>query len=370
MADFFNRSQNLRLLFSFLSIFCFFAGSACDSPPEIKDDRISLVRTPEILSVTLHPPAVVVGEAVRGRYLLADRNGALEPSGQAWILTPSGAEVFPMPSGMSAESKTNPSGRSQDVILSDSPEFQFNVPSWPSGETPFSSEFRASVGLLIFPENLAEDLGQNPWDSPDLESLLFADEVLLATRTLTVADLPSTSRNPGISGIFVQLGTEGAQEPVTFFTSNEEDLEEKRQIAADRPYVHSFCNIEFRKDLYFTVVPESGDNPFDLEYQWVSTGGDFISKKDNGTRWSPPYYTFWTDLDSPSDEEAEGVGRKGATSPVCTETQISIDHESYWTEGIEPRRDVNLYPVWLILRSRSGDYQGQTWAEFYIRIVI
>ena len=97
------------------------------------------------------------------------------------------------------------------------------------------------------------------------------------------------------------------------------------------------------EEVVFAVDLEDDSNPDEaLRYQWISTGGDFAGLRERVQTFEAPEYR---ELE-PGDVDRSGM------------------------EGVDPRLDPNLHPVWMIVRDNGDPGRlGQSWAELYVRVV-
>jgi hypothetical protein len=299
--------------------------------PEFDDPTKAVLKKPEVLSIVLDPPEAAPGETVRASFLLADDRGVLEANANMWLPIVGGLEM---------------SDVQMDAVLEEmnlefeslgSAEFEFTVPSASS----FVFDDDGLSGHMI---SLFTAMGENP--SPDvsvdaffasLESLVDSGDVKASFRTLVVSKNTKRNLNPLV--LSINAGDNEQQDTlITILTSDNLDKAAARQTAADNPLV-----VTQKEEVVFSVDVEDDSNGEDaLTYQWISTAGDFRGLRKQVQEFDAPGFL----------ELEEG----------------EVDQTGL--ENADPRVDPNLRPVWLIVRDDGiPGSLGQSWAEFYIRVV-
>lgn len=321
------------------------AMAACG--PSFDDETASLVRKPMVLSVVLDPPEAAPGESVTATVLMADARGPLSPVMQMWAMIPpeqssyasfgvSGGEI----QGSNDEESTDEgSSALPEGEIGFGPVFPFVVPDAArftydaEGLAPLQISFAAALDAIDPALLQSED------PAALLQELIGAGKARAALRTLIVSQRTERNRNPRVTSLSVSIGKTGERTDLSFLTSEDPDPAARRDSIRSQAFVYRFRKGE---RLYFHVtVEDDGENPdTSLQYQWISLGGNFEYMRKSDQPWIPPRYIG-------PDEHPKGVP----------------------DEALE-RPDVNLYPVWLVVRDSGVPGQlGQGFAEFYVKII-
>ena len=349
------------LLFSLIALVLW----NCELGEDFDDDKQSLVKKPEIISIVLDPPEAAPGDTVSASFLLVDEKGAMAPQLQFWFLVPPDAGSFAsgavdegrMDAGGEEDTGGDVEGETMDFdseTMGFFPSFTFTVPG--ADHYSFNTNDMAPqlLTLLVAVEEMDFDPNA-PETLPDDMNEIFADERFRsALRTLVVSTREKKNRNPRIAGLFARIGRGGRKREVTFVASHHDDIPAGRRLAAADPIVYEVCNREENFiepdeycgacEIYFTIEPEDDGNiNEEIRPQWISNGGDFAGHRDLDQKFFPPCYK--TNAPEPKkDEDGRVIHDPRANNP-------------------------NLYTIWLILRDNGGDNQlGQSWAEFYLLI--
>jgi|GEM_PF-2086549 len=350
-----NSDKNVMML---LAVLLMIFTTACGATFE--DDTSSIVVKPTIISIVVEPPEAAPGDVVTASYLLADEKGTLTAPLQLWTLS-DGISASAM-DAVDEGNVTLEDGQNQNISPDDledagidmNTEFTFTVPESLSGNLEKSSAISQIVTLLVgMPTlNLAEvDLTDF---AKTIESLIASGDVKTGLKTLVVSKNEQKNQNPRLTGLTARIEEDGTPVPVVFVSSFDQDKASKRAEAIAKPVVYEVCNNElfFNEpdsycpidSLYFkATVEDDAKNPEEaIRYQWISNDGDFKGRRDADQVWSIPCYVV-----PPETTEGEDP----ATSPD------------------DPREDINLHPVYLILRDNGVEGTlGQSWAEFYVQI--
>lgn len=320
------------------------------------DSTQSILKKPEILSVVLDPPEVAPGGSVRASFLAIDEYGPLELPMQLWMLIDSIDTL--RPASGDAEEGPLPDGAQLDPeSMGFFPVFDFRAR--PQEHYRFDKNQQAAqlVTLVAAFTPLDIDALMGDESGAALGELLENRDIALALRTLVVSTSDTPNRNPEIGIITARVGETGSPQPLVLVRSDSETIARDRLNAALNPYVYSVCVSKAtrippvetcpKEKLYFNISDIQDDGPDSaLRVQWVSIAGDFEGRRDRDQRWNIPCYQ---DLPVIPAEDID---------PASPET-------------FKPRRDPNLYPVFLIVRDNGEEGQlGQSWAEFYVRLVM
>lgn len=308
--------------------------------PEFDDETKALLKKPELLSIVLDPPEAGPGQTVRASFLMADSKGALEPELQLWLpVDLSTAASSGMDQGLASLQQAIQQLAIKPPQLTDS-ELTFTVKG--AGAYAFNAAglARQPLSLLVQTGPLPATI-RTPDDLlADLQRLIAARAVKLATRTLLVSTRADKSANPkitAISGVVYARRAADKRRPLTVARHDAADLAAARQAAADDPWV-----VASETEVLLTVTRPAGEVPeAQIGYQWISTGGDFDGRREREQRWVAPAYV------------EPGAGEQDQTAQA----------------RVNPRTDPNLHPVWLILRDSGDARLGQAWFELYVRIV-
>lgn len=334
--------------------------TACGS--SFVDETASIMLKPTIVSIVLDPPEAAPGDKVTASYLLADEYGTLKVPLQVWTLT-DGSSIYAMDAvdegnlnieDGDIDSDATEGEMPEDVQISLNPVFDFTVPEELSDSLEESEMVSQIVMLLVGMPSLdmsdidPEDLSQ------DIKTLISSGDVKTGLRTLIVSDKDKKNQNPKLTKLTIRIEEDGEEQEAVFVSSFDKDIEAQRKIAIENPYVFYTCNNNlFYKPpvsycpietLYFKAEVE--DDAEDLEkairYQWISNAGDFQGRRNADQVWSIPCYFFHPDY---------------------------MNENNSPENPLEPREDVNLHPIYLVLRDNGvEDTLGQSWAEFYVRI--
>ncbi len=316
-----------------------FAMTAFACGPDFDDPSMSRVKKPELLSIVLDPPEAAPGDTVTASFLLADQFGPVEDKLNFWLPTAPGSSDF--------ASDASDSGSVVDIenVLADSgldmmdlisPRLEYIVPREEDyafdsfGMSPQMFSLLVQVGELDLsrPEALMEDM----------ESLIRNGDVKMAYRTLIVSNREFRNTNPRVTELRMKFG--GEEQDVSWVPFDDPSPSASRRKAAGTPVI-----VKEYSSVLFTVEVED-ENETDLEnairYQWISNAGDFGSRREKKQEWIAPFYV----------------------------PPIGADQDQSKSENPDFRKDPNLHAAWLILRDNGVENQlGQSWVEFYIRVV-
>ncbi len=310
-----------------------------------EDGTTSKLMKPEILSIILEPPEAAPGDTVTATFLMGDQLGPLAPPLQFWMLSPPGN------SGFAGTTVSEGSLDSEDgeTALDDSadmdnigfgPSFTFTVPDAQAYTFDDNGLAPQVLTLLLgIDADALPDLSNPENALADIEALISDGTLKMALRTLIVSQRDEMNRNPRVNRVSVRSGTD--ENDVVFVASYHDDIAAGRAAAAAQPFVYDISRAE---PLVFVLDAEDeGDMETAVRYQWISTEGDFGGRREREQTWEPPFYQF------PAEGQSNQSGQ----------------------ENVDPRVDPNLVPVWCILRDNGVENQlGQSWIEFYVRIVL
>jgi len=298
--------------------------------PEFDDPTMAVLKKPEIISVVLDPPEAAPGETVTASFLMADERGVIDGRANLWLPAVGGDEDDPaaLIEGLAEL------GLELDDLAA--PTLELTV--GPAASYVFDEDGFAGQPLTLFaaarkdpdPETPAEQL------LGLVEQAVEDERMELAIRTLVVSQREDRNRNPRVLGI--SFGSaEVVDGELDIARSDDEDLSATRQYAADHPLV-----IAEKTAVWFHVEAEDDDGEDAIRYQWISTGGDFGGLRERVQKWKTPKHR----------ELADG------------------DLDQTGMENVNPRKDPNLHPVFVIVRDDLAELSmGQVFAEFYVRIV-
>ena len=309
--------------------------ASCDA--DFEDGSMSELKKPELLSIVLEPPEAAPGEQVVASFLLADHKGPIEAAAQLWLPSFELADE-----GGRRRTNTGSAGLGPDVDLEELvlPELSLVVPERAEYEFDEQGLDEHALGLLVFLGEAPEPDAVAGMQPDDLDALLESGQVKLGIRTLVVSERKDRNRNPRVTRVGWGPDEEEQSGRAELVTSFDQELATVRQQAADQP-----IEVEEEQKLYFEVEVED-DDPVDeaARYQWISTGGDFGGLRERVQKWEAPDYR---------EPDAEGGERNQRGE-----------------QGVEARTDPNLHPVWVIVRDSGISGQlGQSWAEFYVRVI-
>ena len=316
--------------------------SACG--PQFKDQDMALLKKPELLSVVAAPPMAAPETAVALSFLLADQHGPITGLPNAWLPVSAGANGS-LPSDPEAITREAEAlGLTLDALvkpvlsltLKSGRDYTFNTSGY---SAQMVTLLAATSEMSLTPEQIAAD-------PTLLMKEVEGQRVKLGLRTVQVALTATRNANPRITAIEAAT-SDGAKTPLSFSSSEMAGQEAgavlaaSRQARADAP-----LEVKSGTKVTFLVSAEDDGPSADLRYQWISNGGDFGGYRLKKEPWRAPRYQ------DPAKFSAEQKDWRGKTLVA-------------W------RQDPNLYAVWLILRDngKTLDSLGQSWAEFFVRIV-
>lgn len=326
--------RRFTLVLAGMALLC----AAC--APNYKDPDKALLQKAEMLSIALEPPEAAPEGEVKAAYLLADEHGPLDATLQLWL--PIGSGTNGSLSDFNADSMSEDlqqMGLDQLSLLNAVLRFHAK----PASSYVFDSDGKSTQMLTLYaaPGELAHSLDDILAAPTLLLDEIKAGNVLASVRTLSVAEGNSLNKNPWLTSL--NLVDASGEHPIVYGThlqALDGTLAAQRQRAADQAYeVRAETTVKFK-------VEAADDGPTsDLRYQWISTGGDFDGRRLRVEPWLAPKY-----LD-----------------PVTFTTD---QHDQRGQTGVAFRTDPNLYAVWLVLRDNGTKaLLGQTWAEFFVRVI-
>ncbi len=338
----------LRIVLLALLLIPFGACGAFET--NFEDETVGIVKKPEVLSIVLSPPEAAPGEEVTASFLAADAEGRLTPSMQLWTLINEemSQSLFSPPadgdSDLEAETETPP--LSLDMLDMDSmgffPSFTFTVPSADSFAFDSNGLAPMMLALLMTTETVTLDFQDPETMEKEFQRVLASSNTRTSYRTLVVSTRDEKNKNPRISAVYAHIGEDGARVPLVFTTSNDEDIAARRAAAQANPFIYSLTR-NYGVLYFYLEVEDEGDLETNILYQWASLDGDFTGRRDQDQKWLVPHYRY------PTEGQSDQTG----------------------LESVDARTDPNLYPIWAIIRDNGADDQlGQTWVEFYVRIVL
>lgn len=303
--------------------------AALGCAPEFDDPTMAVLKKPEIISVVLEPPEAAPGETVTASFLLADERGVIDGRAALWLPTAGG------------------SGDDPEALLAALEWLGLELPELAAPSLTFTVGPAAlyqfdAAGFAGQPLTLFAAVSADPDPATPVEQLLalleqlVADEKLeVALRTLAISARETRNRNPEI--VSVSSGdADAADQQLQIAHCGDPDLAASRQLAADNPLV-----LTEKSKVHFHAEVSDDDGAEALRYQWISTGGDFGGLREQVQEWKVPRYRELED----GDEDQTGM------------------------ENVDPRKDPNLHPVFLIVRDDLADNRmGQAFAEFYVRV--
>jgi hypothetical protein len=328
--------------------------------PSFEDATQSILKKTEILSIVLDPPEALPGDTVVASYLVADEFGVVQPEFQLWLLSSSTGGLNASNAIDDGALVDGDSNENQTVEAFDPnavgflPSHTFTV----SEEAEYDFDVNQQASQLITAVTAYVALDPTDFNGSDAQKnildLIEAGDASMALRTLVVTLNEERNQNPVIEEVTARIGENGTETSVTLIRHSAPDVAKARALAATNPYTYAICQSTAKSippvetctegRLFFKVTASDDGPQDDLRYQWISIGGDFQSRRDQDQRWVIPCYQALPE--NPPQE---------------------IDKED--PAGFDPRRDPNLYPVFLIVRDNGGEDQlGQVWAEFYVRI--
>lgn len=301
------------------------------------DESMAELKKTEILSIVLSPPEIAPGETSRATVLLSDEHGVIDNAAYIWL------PDFDL---------DDPGGRRRtgagsadldaidDIEVLTEPAFDLTLDDDRSYDTDPDGFAEHTIGLLAFTDDF-EVMGlRQHYEAPDLDALLGESDIKLGFRTILVSNRENKNQNPRIRSVRCRVEDSDRAEGATLVRSYDAltEIESLRQRAADYP-----IEAEEKVDVTFSVTVED-DDPIEeaIRYQWISTGGDFGGRREQKQTWTAPEYR------EPEGSERDQSGQR----------------------DVDRRIDPNLYPVWIILRDNGiANRMGQSWAEFYVRVV-
>ena len=299
---------------------------------EFDDETMALLKKPEVLSVVLDPPEAAPGETVTATFLIADGKGVRNEMTTLWMpLLPEAVYADPaaMNEVMTQMGLLDPNamtGATFEFTVPDAKYFSFDESGKSGLPIMFSTAISGAISADLSIDELANAMEQAVVDGA-------AKQVM---RTLVVSNGDSLNDNPEVISLFVQRGD--SLQPIHFAAVSDADLESRRQNAANNPVVV----VEGAEVNFLVNVSDDGDVAADIRYQWISTGGDFGGIRAQLQPFEAPEY------------KALSAGEMDFTNQT----------------NVNPRLDPNLHTVWIIVRDNEVAGQlGQTFAEFYVRVV-
>lgn len=284
--------KNQRVITNFAGAFIAMTALVSGCTGEFDDETKAVLEKPELLSIVLDPPEAAPGQSVRASFLFADENGPLDAPLVFWEI-PQPAVVGEGAMNATIEFTV---GQKQDYSFDE------------TGPAP------QSVMVAIPGEGVdVADL------SGDLEEVMRDDRIVMGMRTLVVSTRKDKNENPVVERIEIERES-GERVSMPIVTSADADIAATREAAVKSP-----LRVEENEELTILATVEDEDDPNDLRYQWIATGGDF-------------------------------EGRRKAAQP-------------YRAPALEGGEESRVVPVWLIVRDNGHpEHLGQVWAELYLEV--
>ncbi|MBN2524953.1 MAG: hypothetical protein JXR76_01080 [Deltaproteobacteria bacterium] len=277
---------------------------------EFDDPTQAVLKKTEIIGITLNPPEASPGDTVTATVHVADGLGKRPALSAIWM-TDGTDSLIPL--------------LGQTV--------QFVVPSIPDDAYNEHGMAAYMISVAVAKDNrLLENLG----GIDDIDAILNSNDVLFGMRTLTVSRTPNAPRtnNPTLSRLALHRADDTIVDIIAA-VSTAPDFEAQRQIAMASP-----LTITEDEEVHFQAVSSAALPGNTLRYQWISTAGDFKSRREAIEPWIAPEYKEYTG-GAPAD-------------PL----------------NLQARKDPNIHPVFLLIRDDGEPWHlGLTIAEFYVRVV-